>query len=144
MDLELYRSYFPSGTNGVVYCRGKVICHTIELPWRANQKRISCIPEGSYHLKARYTEKRGWHLQVVKVPGRTWILFHPANDALRELLGCIAPVTKLLGPGYGTQSRLANERLLNHVLPAIRRDEEVLLHITRNSKMVGYEYSEKS
>lgn len=45
------------------------------------------------------------------VKDRDLILIHPANDALRELKGCIAPVTKLTGEGKGIASRLALEGL---------------------------------
>jgi Family of unknown function (DUF5675) len=33
--------------------------------------------------------KFGRHLQVMNVSGREYILIHPANEALRELKGCI-------------------------------------------------------
>jgi hypothetical protein len=35
-------------------------------------------------------------LEVIDVKNRKLILFHPANNALKELNGCIAPVTKLV------------------------------------------------
>jgi hypothetical protein len=39
-------------------------------------------------------------LQILNVPGRKYILIHPANEVLRELKGCIAPV-RLTGAGKG-------------------------------------------
>ena len=99
MILVLTRNYFPEGTNGKLECDGKVICNTIELPWRNNEKRVSCIPEGEYFIEKRYSVKFKWHLHVLDVPERSFILFHSANDAQKELNGCIAPVTKLSGPG---------------------------------------------
>ena len=48
MILFLTRTYFPDGTNGKLECEGKLICNTIELPWKNNEKRVSCIPEGKY------------------------------------------------------------------------------------------------
>mgnify|MGYP006958833574 FL=1 len=86
---------------------GRFICNTIELPWKNNKKRVSCIPEGKYLLRKRYAPKFGWHLEVVGVRNRTFILFHPANNALRELNGCIAPVTNHSGPGRGLLSQQA-------------------------------------
>jgi len=77
----------------------------IELPWLENQKMKSCIPEASYSLKARNSEKFNHHLILENVPGRSLILIHPANDAKTELLGCIAPVTFLSGIGKGTASK---------------------------------------
>jgi hypothetical protein len=40
-------------------------------------------------------------LQILNVPGREYILIHPADEALRELKGCIAPVRLLTGAGKG-------------------------------------------
>jgi hypothetical protein len=53
------------------------------------------------------------------VPGRALILIHPANDALAELRGCIAPVSLLTGQGKGTGSRKAFSRLLKLVTAAL-------------------------
>jgi hypothetical protein len=53
------------------------------------------------------------------VPGRALILIHPANNALAELRGCIAPVSLLTGEGTGTGSRKAFSRLLKLVTAAL-------------------------
>ena len=127
MVLFLTRTYFPEGTNGKIQCEGKVICNTIELPWKKNEKRVSCIPEGKYFIRKRYSQKFKWHLEVVDVKNRSFILFHPANDAQKELNGCIAPVTKLSGPGLGLLSRKAFEKLKDQVYKALDRKESVLL-----------------
>jgi hypothetical protein len=112
MELELKRTYFPGGCNGSIYCGDVFVCHTIELPWKENHRRESCIPEGRYELKKRYSPKFKWHLLVKDVPGRSVILIHPANDALKELKGCIAPVCTLVGEGKGLLSKNALIRLL--------------------------------
>ena len=111
MELELIRACYPRGSNGTLYAGERLICYTIELPWKDNRKLVSCIPEGRYEMKKRYTPKRGWHLLIVGVPGRSGILFHPANDALLELKGCIAPVCSVTGEGKGLLSINAMERL---------------------------------
>jgi hypothetical protein len=129
MELELIRSYDPEGTNGELVLK---VCNTIELPWLHNQRNVSCIPEGRYELKKRVTQKRGQHLLVVNVKGRDGILIHPANDAKKELRGCIAPVTILTGPGKGNQSRLANEKLKALVFEALDRNEKVFITIKPN------------
>lgn len=126
MELELFRSYHPEGTNGELKL---MVCNTIELPWLQNQRSVSCIPEGRYELKMRTTAKRGQHLLVLNVKGRDGILIHPANDAMKELHGCIAPVTTHTGPGKGGQSRLANEKLKALVLEALARKEKVFITI---------------
>lgn len=76
---------------------------TLELPWRDNQRRISCIPAGVYictlqasHMWTPRSDGRVYHVQ--DVPGRDAILIHAANWAgdvsqhwHSDLLGCIAP-----------------------------------------------------
>jgi hypothetical protein len=127
MVLFLTRTYFPEGTNGKLMCEGKLLCNTIELPWKNNEKRVSCIPEGRYFIRKRYSQKFKWHLEVVDVQNRSYILFHPANNALQELNGCIAPVTKLSGPGLGLMSRKAFEKLKTFVYAALDSKESVEL-----------------
>jgi hypothetical protein len=133
MELLLIRTYFPEGTNGILECEGQFVCHSIELPWMGNRNRISCIPEGKYFLKKRYSPKFQWHLEVVGVPERNLILFHPANNALKELKGCIAPVSTLSGPGLGLQSRKAFSRLKALVYAALERQESVVLIVSSRS-----------
>ncbi|QYH39205.1 hypothetical protein GYM62_10520 [Algoriphagus sp. NBT04N3] len=131
MELILTRSYYPEGTNGKLRDGEQLVCSTIELPWRENQRMVSSIPEGRYELVKRYTDKRGWHLLVKNVPNRSGILFHPANDALKELKGCIAPVSKVIGPGKGTDSKTADSRLKTLVFEAMERGENVFLNIQK-------------
>lgn len=125
MVIWLTRTYFPEGTNGKLECEGKFICYTIELPWKNNEKRVSCIPEGKYFIRKRYSQKFKWHLEVVDVQNRSLILFHPANNALHELNGCIAPATKLSGTGLGFMSRVAFEKLKKIVYQALDNKESV-------------------
>uniref|UniRef100_UPI0040493152 DUF5675 family protein n=1 Tax=Flavobacterium sp. TaxID=239 RepID=UPI0040493152 len=129
MELILNRSYFPDGTNGKLECSGNLVCNTIELPWKMNERKVSCIPEGRYSLRKRYSAKHKWHIEVVGVPDRSFILFHPANNAQKELQGCIAPVTKLSGPGLGLMSRNAFEKLKSIVYQALDNSESVELII---------------
>lgn len=80
--------------------------HTIELPWRNNARRISCIPCGEYELVEHNSAKFGsvvafvnpalkvWHMPT-DIPrefsetGRSACLIHAANWG-KELLGCVA------------------------------------------------------
>ena len=134
MVLLLTRTYFPEGTNGKLECEGQLISYTIELPWKNNERRVSCIPEGEYFIEKRYSQKFKWHLLVLGVDNRSFILFHPANNALKELNGCIAPVTKLSGPGLGLLSRKAFEKLKDQVYKALDRKESVLLIVQSTCK----------
>lgn len=103
----LKRVYLKEATHGELLFNNEHIAYTIELPWLENQKQISCIPEGEYNLRRRYSKKFNWHWIVENVPNRSHILIHPANDALVELKGCIVPVTKISGKGKGLFSRKA-------------------------------------
>ena len=129
MVLILSRTYFPDGTNGILDCDGKLICLTIELPWKNNETKVSCIPEGKYFIKKRYSKKFQWHLEIINVKNRSLILFHPANNALQELNGCIAPVTKFSGPGLGLMSRKGFSKLKKLVYPILDKNESVVLII---------------
>ena len=61
---------------------------TLELPWKGNEQQVSCIPTGKYHIIPRTTAKRGDHIAVLNVPGRSDILIHAGNYPI-DILGCI-------------------------------------------------------
>jgi Family of unknown function (DUF5675) len=129
MELELIRTYFDLGTNGKILALGRLITYTIELPWLDNLTQISCIPEGRYELVKRWSPKFNRHLQVMNVSQRESILIHPANDAMHELKGCIAPVSLITGVGKGSSSRLALETLTSLVYGALDQFDPVFLTI---------------
>ena len=131
MEFLLERMYFPEGTNGVLSFEGNEICKTIELPWKENQKRISCVPEGKYKIRKRYSKKFKWHFELMNVKNRDLILIHPANDALKELNGCIAPVSKLTGEGKGDRSSVALERLKGILYPYLDKGFSIELIIKK-------------
>jgi hypothetical protein len=129
MNLELIRTYFSEGTNGILFLEGAAICSTIELPWKNNQSRISCIPEGRYPIIKRYSPHFKWHLEVKDVPGRQLILIHPANDAITELKGCIAPVSLITGIGKGNFSRMAFKKVTSRLFPLLENGSDIFLTI---------------
>ena len=129
MQLELVRTYYPEGTNGEIFLNGRLMMRSIELPWKNNQAGVSCIPEGKYELAKRWSPKFGRHLLVMNVSQRSYILIHPANDALQELKGCIAPVWQIAGAGKGVRSRTAMETLTRLVYGAFDLAEQVFLII---------------
>lgn len=134
MNLELIRTYFPEGTNGTLLFNGAVVCSTIELPWKNNEPRISCIPEGKYGLMKRYSLHHKWHFELKDVPGRQLILIHPANDAASELLGCIAPVSVITGMGKGNFSRLAFTKITSLLFPLLESGSDIFLTIKNKLK----------
>jgi hypothetical protein len=119
MNLMLYRTYLSGGTNGELFNGEQHVCSTIELPWRNNARNLSCIPEGRYELVLRFNARFNEHLMLKDVKGRSDVLIHPANNAVRELKGCIAPVTKLNGEGMGSGSKVAFRKLLELVKFAV-------------------------
>jgi hypothetical protein len=132
MELELIRTYFPNGTNGEVFHNGKRICFTIELPWLNNKPQISCIPEGKYEVVKRFSEHHEQHLLLKNVAKRSLILIHPANDAVKELKGCIAPVSILTAEGKGLRSRIARDKLHRLVYPELEKGNKVFIIIKSN------------
>jgi len=129
MELELIRTYYPAATNGKILYQDRLMMYSIELPWKDNHTRVSCIPEGKYELVKRWSPKFARHLQVLNVPQRKYILIHPANVALQELKGCIAPVCLITGAGKGIRSRKALKTLMGLVGGAPDRHEQVFLII---------------
>jgi hypothetical protein len=129
MELVLKRSYFEKGTNGALFVNGQFLCFTIELPWRENQRNISCIPEGTYEIVPRNSKRFQNHLHVQDVKGRSLILIHPANNALKELRGCIAPVSQLTDIGKGWKSREALNKLLTLSYRALELKKTITLTI---------------
>jgi hypothetical protein len=143
MLLVLNRTYYPQGTQGIIKLKGKVICHTIELPWLENKRKISCVTEGEYILQKRFSKKFKWHIHIQNVPGRDLILFHPANDAKKELKGCIAPVSYYTGIGKGSFSRKSLKKLTDLVFPMLDKNTQVKLRITSTNPKYKTKYNLK-
>ena len=129
MKLELIRTYNPDGVNGELLIDGVKVCNTIELPWKENQSRVSCIPEGRYQLTKRYSLRFGWHLLVNNVVNRDYILIHAYNDALKESKGCIAPVSVCTAEGKGSNSRLSLKKLLAVTYPELEKGNKIFITI---------------
>lgn len=92
----LERIYLALGTIGTMtFNDGTKFC-TLERPWADNQRRISCIPEGIYKMRQRYSPlitkltggdyELAW--EVCDVKGRDYILVHPGNY-ISDSEGCI-------------------------------------------------------
>lgn len=67
-----------------------VECKTLELPWRDNQRNISCIPKGEYQVMKHYSPRYGYTFWLKDVPNRSEILIHQGNYN-RDTQGCILP-----------------------------------------------------
>lgn len=140
--LRLERSYLPNNqcTLGKLTLPCGWSCLTLERPWLNNQTSISCIPEGVYTLRQRFSPvvqrttrnefTEGW--QVEHIPGRSFIMLHPGNWAC-DTHGCILP-----GQGLGfsadkglmvTQSRNTFHALMERLTD----QKEWLLQISTQS-----------
>lgn len=119
INLLIIRDTFTDvSTLGQLFLNGERFCDTLELPWKDNQKRISCIPEGEYKVRirvARESASRDYvHLLVQEVPNRDYILFHRGNSA-KDTRGCI-----LVGQGSQQDivhnSTLAMDLLMKEII----------------------------
>jgi len=120
MVIELQRLYQDGWTDGLIFIKGILLCRSIELRWANNERNVSCVPEGVYPMAIIQHPKFGECLLVNNVKGRSGILVHVANDAQKELRGCIAPVFSLSGNGKGLHSRLA----LNYIIENLKNSGE--------------------
>jgi len=77
---------------GELFLNGERFCDTLELPYRDNQRSVSCIPTGEYKVRLRLPRESATrdyiHLLVQDVPNRDYILFHRGNSA-KDTRGCI-------------------------------------------------------
>ena len=77
---------------GELFLNGERFCDTLELPYRDNQRSVSCIPTGEYKVRLRLPRESATrdyiHLLVQDVPSRDYILFHRGNSA-KDTRGCI-------------------------------------------------------
>ena len=93
VNLLLIRDVFSEKSIvGELFINGERICDTLELPWRDNQRSISCIPAGQYKVRFRYPRESATrdylHLLIKDVPNRDYILFHRGNSA-KDSRGCV-------------------------------------------------------
>lgn len=113
------------GTEGILISTEGFMCKTLELPWRQNQRSISCIPSGEYLVRIRQSPKYGSVYWITSVPNRTWILIHAGNWAgdtkkgfKSHVNGCV-----LLGKSHGflagqraiLTSRVTIRKFRNHM-----------------------------
>src|SRR3989344_7456256 len=103
--------YLDKDYDGEVSDYDEFLGYTLELPFRNNERFISCIPAGTYELKRRATIKYDEHFLVRDVPNREFVLIHRGGTSPRHTKGCI-----LLGNRreedrvYGSHEVMANLR----------------------------------
>jgi len=105
-------------------------CYTCENPWKDNQPRISCIPQGTYtaNLYSSPTPGRGIVWQLNDVPDRSNIQIHRGNTE-DDVLGCIV-VGKGLGYINGKWAVTDSTRAFGDLMDATEMFEEISINIT--------------
>lgn len=126
---KINRFYHPKTTIGEFWGGKTLLAYTIELPWRDNKRRVSCIPAGKYEVLRHKSPKFGDCYILANVPSRSGILIHVANDAddsdgTVQLQGCIAPVTWVrIGNGTvrGMESTVATNAIYQAIANAMQK-----------------------
>ena len=116
--LLLRDTYTEKSTIGELFLNKESFCDTLELPWRDNQRSVSCIPEGIYKVRLRLPRESATrnyiHLLIKDVPNRDYILLHIGNTA-KDTRGCI-----LVGKGSQQDivhnSTLAMDLLIKEII----------------------------
>ena len=86
VQTRIYRS--NQGTKSLVVAPG-YSCKALELPWRDNQRGLSCIPPDIYEVEIKYSQRYKKIYWVLHVPGRDDILIHWGNLAGDIAMGFI-------------------------------------------------------
>lgn len=144
IKLHIDRHYEEKQTLGdfLIETGNKVFtCKTLELPWLNNEPRISCIPEGIYTVKVRYSKKYKRHLHITNVDGRSYILIHWGNYAgsknprtgMPDILGCILVGQKHLDiDGDGIRDITSSKKTFKQIMSMIEDDDNMVLEICGN------------
>ena len=89
------QSQSMNGTFGVWLNDNKPLFVTLELPWRDNQKDISCIPSGTYHTTKVFSNHfQRYVYTLMNVPNRDAVEIHIGNT-VKDIRGCV-----VLGMNY--------------------------------------------
>jgi hypothetical protein len=99
MRMQIVRTYQENETlgNAEIYDDNENIIfnfHTIELPNKNNQQKISCIPERAYEVNKIISPTKGHCFLLKDVPGRSAVEIHIGNYAAGKKVdteGCILP-----------------------------------------------------
>lgn len=96
---------------------------TLELPWKDNAHKVSCIPDGRYNVIRYPSPKRGYDVpMLVGVKGRDSIEIHIGNT-VEDTDGCI-----LVGMQYGVRGIEQSVRAFN-MLKEMLGDEPFILTV---------------
>jgi RHS repeat-associated protein len=106
--------YGPEGVYGRYNVDNVLFGYTLELPWKANKKDISCIRTGTYKAWKHYWEKKGvWVVRLEDKYGRTVIYLH-AGVTILNTDGCPLLGKWLVGAGTLAEGKKARQEIIDH------------------------------
>lgn len=136
--IDIKRVKLQDRTLGSMVREGEIIAKTLELPWKNNERSISCIINGIYLVTKEQPipaddpntpedESGGRkprpyvHFRLHGIPERQGVLIHPMGDT-KDSLGCIGPASRFIDiytstPKFSYKDSVAKTRWLTEVLP---------------------------
>ena len=130
IEINLTRlAYEEDGTPGVLSV-GAVVCgYTLELPWKNNERDISCFPEGDYSCEWRVSPSKGLRIHILNIEGRDHCMFH-AGNWIRQILGCVLPGLKFLRKdGNGDKMVQSSRAALKRFEDLVPKDQDIILKV---------------
>ena len=100
---------------------------TLERPWIFNERKVSCIPTGTYLVKRHISPKFGQCFKIQDVKGRSDILIHSGN-VVADTIGCVlVGLSSGLVDDSDTAMVYSSRKAMAVLLALI--DKEIFLHI---------------
>ena len=129
--LERNKSTLHSTTGKLMLVDNKsnliIQLQTLERPWIFNERKVSCIPTGTYLVKPHVSPKFGRCFKIQDVKGRSDILIH-AGNMVDDTLGCVLVGLSRGSVGDSNTAMIYDSRKAMAVLLALI-DKEIVLHI---------------
>lgn len=114
------------GTMNVINENDAVVhtCYTLELPWKDNASRISCIPKGAYICTKRNATANipYRHILINGVSGRAGVCIHKGNYHT-QIRGCLLVGNKLFDINKDGQLDVQNSGVEFDKIMALMPDE---------------------
>lgn len=108
MEITLQRLYQGDDcTIGTLSMNRKILCYTLENPWKDNEKNVSSIPEGRYSCAPYNSEKYPNVWKINNVKDRTDVLIHIGNYE-KDTKGCILVGSNV---AYNKKNMVTNSRI---------------------------------
>jgi len=101
---------------------------TLELPWKNNERNISCIPPGTYIIKKHYAPHLKQHCFLLYcVKNRSEIMVH-AGNFYTDIKGCVLVGESFIDINADGYKDVTNSKVtLRHILKLVDQDETFLV-----------------